>query len=256
MKRVLCIILSAALAAGIAVMLGTAGHAITSSDCGIKVVKNKSYNENGKFYMSFNITGGRASGTASGSGQNYASAKLYNSSGKCVVTWSEDEFGEGKNIKRSYGYNYNANLPSGTYTFKLTVKATGWTDYFAGTGYYGTKYSNTFVWSYSINHKQASSVSMKSVELMSNNGSYFNKITFSHSGAKGKVIHMEIYDQWDNRVYKTSGKPISYTSGTYYFNWNGFPSGGGVQCSSGEYTIKYWLNGGSAKQSKYYLSIY
>jgi flagellar hook assembly protein FlgD len=70
-------------------------------------------------------------------------------------------------------------------------------------------------------------------------------------------MNLEIYDEWGGKVFSTkSSKPVSYDEGTYSFTWNGFPSGGGLQCDSGNYTLKYWVSGGNPKQSTVWMDIY
>jgi flagellar hook assembly protein FlgD len=259
MKRITKFLLALALAVITASASAMPASAVYASECGLKVVKNKSYNEDGKFYMSFAITGGKPAGCAIG--ETYASVKVLNSSGKSVLTWKESKISSGSTVTKNYGYDWDNNLPRGTYTFQLVLRVEGWSDtmyYNGSTSSYGTKYNYSFNYNYTITHTQPAVVSLKSVEnIMRDDGSYANKFVFSHSGAKGQVLNMEIYDQWGTKVYSARGSsPISYTSGTYSFQWGGYPSGGGVQCDSGEYTVKYWLDGKNAKQAKHYLSIY
>lgn len=229
--------------------LAMPAFAITSSDCGLKLVQNKSYTKDGKFYMSYTITTGRPPNTAEA--VTKIKASLVNSSGKTIFTWDEKTFEEYKTITRNYSADYSK-LPSGTYTMYVTCTVSGreyggysWTDY-------------AFRWSSKINHTQTAVINLKSVDNVANDdGSYSNKITFSHSGAKGKKISFEIYNTDGKVVYKTSGSnPISNNSGTYYFMWSGYPSNGGLKCASDDYIIKYWLSNGNAKQSTVYMDIY
>ena len=259
MKRLTRTLLAMVLAGTFLFAMRMPGHAVYASECGLKVVKNSSYSKDGKYYMSFAITGGKPAGCAIG--ETYASVKVLNSSGKTVLTWSESKISSGSTVTKNYGYDWNNNLPSGAYTFQLVLRVEGWSDtmyYNGSTSGYGTKYNYSFNYNFNLNHTQPAAISLKSVNnIMRDDGSYANKFVFSHSGAKGQVLNMEIYDQWGTKVYSAKGgSPISYTSGTYFFTWGGYPSGGGVQCDSGEYTIKYWLGGKNAKQTKHYLSIY
>lgn len=249
MKKYFKIMMALVLCVLMCTSLTTPVLAIKASECGLKLVQNKSYTKDGKFYMSYTITTGRPPNTADA--VTKVKASVVNSSGKTIFTWSEETFGEYKTINRSYGANYSK-LPSGTYTMYITATVSGkdyginyWTDY-------------TFKWSSKINHAQPATINLKSVENVANeDGTYSNKIIFSHSGAKGKKISLEIYNAAGKVVYKTSGSnPIAYDSGTYSLKWSGYPSGGGLKCDSGNYTIKYWFSNGNAKQKKVYLDIY
>lgn len=249
MKKSFKIIIVLLLSVIISTSAATPVLAIKASECGLKLYQNKSYNKGGKYYMSYTFTTGRPPNTAEA--QTKIKASVVNSSGKTIFTWAEETFEEYKTIDRNYGADYSK-LPSGTYTMHITGTVSGrdyginsWRDY-------------VFKWSIKINHTQPATINFKSVENVANDdGSYSNKIIFSHSGAKGKKVSMEIYNAAGKVVYKTSASnPISYDSGTYSFKWSGYPSGGGLKSDSGDYTIKYWLSGGNPKQSKVYLDIY
>jgi len=250
MKRILKMLLATALVGAMAFALCVPGHAYTSGQCGIKVVKKDNYNNDGKYCIPFTITGGKPYEAWSGS--TFSSARLVNSSGKSVYTWSETEIANGSTVERSYNANWST-LPSGSYTFYLKLRVAGYDQ-----GTYGVWYNYSFEWNWTYTHTQAATVTFGSAEvIMRDDGSYANKIRFSHSGAKGQTLNMSIYDEWGNRVYSASGsKPISYDSGSYSFHWGGYPSGDGLQCESGNYTIKWWLSGKNAKQSKIWLNIY
>ena len=250
MRKILKIFLATVLAVATALALCAPASAVYASDCGLKVVKKDTYTKDGKFYIPFTITGGKPYEAWSGS--TFESARLVNSSGKSVFSWSEDEIANGKTVNRNYGANWS-NLPSGTYTFILKLRVAGYSQ-----GTYGVWYNYYYEWKYNFTHTQPAVVNLKNVEVVTNDdGTYSNKLVFSHSGAKGLTLNVEVYDQKGAKVYSRQGSnPISYDSGTYNFYWNGYPSGGGLRCSSGTYTIKYWLGGKNAKQTSYYLSIY
>ena len=253
MRKILRMFLVLALAGTLLFALSAPGSAVNSADCGLKLTKNDNYSKDGYDYRSFTIQTGRYPGSYGSADKTKVLIELYNAAGKRVVDWGENVYGPNTKITRNPGYNYNKNLSSGVYTMKVTVTLVG--EKWSGYGY--VQDSLVFVWSYNINHTQAAIVNLSNVEVVRrDDGSYTNKFIFSHSGAKGQVLNMEIYDPWGSRVYSTKGSPISYTSGTYSFTWGGYPSGGGVQCGSGTYTIKYWLDGKNAKQSRQYLSIY
>jgi hypothetical protein len=252
-KRAAVLLLALVLVAGLVVP----ASAVKANECGLRVVKNDSYNKDGKYYLGFQITGGCPPGAYSGSAVNTSSAKLVNAAGKTVFSWGEYEFAAGKTITRNYGADYSK-LAAGTYTLQLTVRTKGWTDYSYQYGGYGTQYNYGFTWSYTINHKKSASLSLESTESVYMDGGYENKFVFRHSGVKGKSIHIEIYEaELGAMCYKAdSSKPVSYDSGTYYFTWDGYPKGGGIRRSSGEYIVKYWYDGGKAKQTTVWLNIY
>jgi len=255
MRKTLKILFAAALAGAILFALSTPGSAVTNGDCGLTLTKNQSYtNNDGAYVMSFIINTGRYPGSYASYNKTKVRFNLYNAAGNSVASWDEKSYSPNTKITREPSYNYNKNLSSGTYTMKVTVTVVG--EKWSGYGYVTDDL--VFVWSYNVNHTQAAIVTLSTTEVVRrDDGSYANKFGFAHSGAKGQTLNMEIYDQWGSRVYSSRGStPISYTSGTFNFYWGGYPSGGGIQCDSGEYTIKYWLDGKNAKQSKQYLSIY
>ena len=253
MKKILRIFLALVFTGTMLFALYVPSNAVYANECGLSLTKNPSFSEDGYFYMSFTINTGRYPGSNGSYDKTKVKLTLYNSAGKSVTSWDEKSYNPNTTITRKPGYNYNKNLSSGTYTMKVTVTLVGekWN------GYSYDQASLTFTWSYNINHTQPATANLDKVEIVRrDDGSYANKFIFGHSGAKGQVLNMEIYDQWNSRVYSTTGSAISYTSGTYSFSWGGYPSGGGMQCDSGEYTIKYWFSGKNAKQTKRYLTIY
>ena len=254
MRRIFKIFLALALAGAMAFALSVSGGAVSSTDCGLTLTKSQSYtNDSGAYVMSFTIKTGKYPGSSASYNQTKVKFNLYNSAGKSVANWDEKAYNPNTTVTREPSYNYNKNLSSGTYTMKVTVTVIGekWN------GYSYVRDDLVFVWSYNITHTQAAIVSLSKVEVIRNDdGSYENKLGFGHSGAKGQVLNVEIYNERGTKVYSRRGNPISYTSGTYSFYWNGYPASGGMQCESGTYTIKYWLDGKNAKQSRQYLSIY
>jgi len=226
--------------------------AFSWTDAKISVVKNSSYFEGTKYCANFTIKTGRYPGSYSNSDKTKVKLVLYNSSGSVVATWDEKSYSPNTTVTREPSYNFDGK-PSGTYTLKVTLTVVG--EVYEYISYVVN--SQSFTWSFNISWTQPSTISLSKVEVVRrDDGTYANKFYFAHSGAKGQMINMEIYDEWGNRKYSTQGGPIGYTSGTYSIQWGGYPSSGGLQCNSGNYTIKYWLGGKSAKQSKQYLSIY
>lgn len=222
--------------------MATSAFAITTNDCGLTVTKNKSYYKDDKFIMSFNITGGRGYNNAEGS--TFVKAKLLNSNGKQVLSWKESEIPE--DVKKTKSFAINQSLASDTYIFVLMCRTYG-REY----GAYGSWRNNSFEWKYSIKHTQPSSLKFKGVEEVLQDDDWKYEIAFTHGGSKGKYINIEIYDEYGTKVWgKRASKAISSSGGTFNFIWNGYPTGGGMQCKSGDYTIKYWLEGKDPKQVK------
>jgi len=255
MRKILKIFLAVALAGAMLFALSASGGAVNSGDCGLTLTKNQSYtNDDGAYVMSFTINTGQYPGSYASYNKTKVKFNLYNSAGTCVASWDEKSYNPNTKITREPSYNYNKNLPSGTYTMKVTITLVG--EKWSGYGYVTDEL--VFVWSYNVNHTQSALINLDKVETIRwDDGTYYNKFIFDHSGAKGLTVYMEIYDANGKQVFKSNGSnPISYTSGTYNLHWNGYPSGGGLKCPSGNYTIKYWLSGKNAKQSTRYLSIY
>jgi len=251
MRKILKIFLALALVGAALFALGISGSAVTASERGLTLSKGSSYTKDGKYYVPLTLkTGALPYGSNRKTKMNL---ELYNSSGKRLLKWDQVSYNPNTTVTREPNFYYTE-YPSGTYTLKVTCYLYGEEWIYNG---YSPMAEEGYVWNISLNLSQPATVSLKNVEVVRrDDGSYANKIIISHSGAKGQVLNLEIYDPWGRKVYSTKGSPISYTSGTYSFTWGGYPSGGGVQCDSGEYTIKYWLDGKNAKQSKYYLSIY
>lgn len=221
------------------------------ADCGVSAVFNKSYKEEGKLWMSYTVNTGKIASNASDT-KTEVWAEIYNSSGKKVVSWKSASYEANKKITRKFGYDWSK-LPTGKYTFRLYVRVHGTIR--DGSIYYTNNMG--WYWSQQVDHTAPSSVWLDSSALVTrDDGSYATKIKLGYSGAKGKVPNIEIYDEKGNLMYSAAGKNISYDKGTYSFLWNGFPKNGGVQCQSGNYKIKYWLDGGNPKQSQVWLDIY
>lgn len=220
------------------------------ADYGVSVTFNKSYREDGKLWMSYTISTGKIASNAYDA-KTEVWAEIYNSAGKKIVSWDSVSFEPNQKTTRKYGYDWNK-LPSGQYTFKLYLRI-------SGTIHDGLYYMKNmgWYWSKQVNHTAPSTVWLDSSALVTrDDGSYANRIKLGHSGAKGKVPNLEIYDAQGNLVFSAKGKEISYDKGTYSFLWNGFPKDGGAQCQSGDYRIKYWVSGGNPKQSQVWLDIY
>lgn len=229
----------------------TPAVAAAPTDYGMSVNFNKSYKEDGKFWMSFSFNTGIIAPNAFDA-KTEIWAEIYNSAGKKILSWKKESFEPNKEITRRYSYNLNS-LPTGKYTFRLNLRISG--SYRDGSLTFTD--DDGWYWLREINHTAPVSVWLDSAALFTrDDGSYANRIKLGYSGAKGKVPNMEIYDMQGNLVCGGKGKELSSDKGAYSFIWSGFPRDGGVQCESGNYKIKYWLDGGNPKQSQVWLDIY
>lgn len=200
-------------------------QAITSSDLGIKLIKNKSYNKDGKFYMNFTITGASQS-------PSLVKADLYNSSGKKILYWDEYEVGVSSTVNRNYGANYS-NLPSDVYTLVLSMKTT-WDDH-------------NFTWKYNINHKsnKYAALSFKDYEkVLNSEGRELHKFRVNAIGGQGKKICLRIFDSNGSLVNLIEGPVMKSDNSNISFKWSGDSDiGGGYRCSSGKYTVQAYFQG-------------
>jgi hypothetical protein len=244
-------LLSAALAVMLLFLLCVPGYAAVASERGLTLSKS-TYIKDGNFCVKLTLTTGSL--PYGSNRKTKMDIELYNSAGKKVISWDQKSYSPNTTITREPSIQLSG-FTSGTYTMRVTCALYGEEWVYNG---YSAMPEERYQWNFTINHTQPSTVNLSKVETVyRDDGSYANKFVFSHSEAKGQVLNMELYDQWGSRVYSVKGSsPIAYTSGTYSFQWGGYPSGGGPQCDSGEYTVKYWLDGKNAKQAKYWLNIY
>jgi hypothetical protein len=173
--------------------------------------------------------------------------ELLDASGKKTNTWETKYYIPSTYFTREPKYNLDK-LAGGTYTVKVILRL--WD---------GSKNLAAWSWKYIFKHiAPLANVYLNYVKAINNSdGTYANKISIGHSGCMGKAINMEIYDEWDGLVFRTkSSKPMSSSEGAYYFKWNGYPSGAGLRCDSGKYTIKYWSDGRNPQQSDVWLDVY
>lgn len=241
MKRFLAVILTLAFVVTFAIPAFAYDYYNDAQNNCVYVKLNKGYSENGKFYMDFKLQ------------SEYHDAVfqvgLYNSSGKKALNWNKDfTLNEGQTVNRRYGANYS-NLPSGSYTMKVTAIVQKEKE--------GYLTNPTGTWNFKINHKQPAYFKLSSYNRVYNDdGSYSTRFVFDYYRYKGKSVTFEIYNADGKRVYKFTGnKPLSYDKGRYSKSWNGYPSDGGLQCQSGDYTVKYWAGNSTPKQTKVHLEI-
>lgn len=238
MKLMLSLLLCTALVCGL-----SATALATPSDYGVSVTFDKSYNEDGKLKVRYQINTGMFPGSSNP--QTELWAEVYNAAGKRIFNWSAETLEANTKITRNYAANWSK-LPSGKYTFKVYVKVSG--SVFSGISY--MRDSTSWYWTKTINHSAPVRISFKeNPHILTDDGVYKTKFIFEQSGCKDKVAYLEVYDEWGNFVWKTNSKPLTKETGTLSIVWNGFPSSGGTRCADGNYILKYWVTGGDPKQA-------
>jgi len=251
LKKAIRIFLSAVIVCASVFALGVPASAINASDRGLALWRSTS-TKDGTFYIELTLnTGALPRGSNRKTKMDVA---MYNSAGTCVASWDQKSYSPNTQITRTPSITLSK-YPSGAYTVKVTCSLYGEEWIYNG---YSPMAEERYQWTFSVTLTQPATINLSKVEAVRrDDGTYASKFFFDHSGAKGLTVYMEVYDANNRMVYKSSGtNPIAYTSGTYSFTWGGYPTNGGLKCSSGNYTIKYWLGGKNPKQSTRYLSIY
>jgi hypothetical protein len=217
-NKVLSFMIAFIMTIGFATITPTAVHA--SSTSYVTVTKNKSFNENGKFYMKFTIK------NLSDSVPLVVWAQLINSAGKEVVGWGSKQYAASTVTTRSYGADYNA-LPSGKYTFKL----------FCSMGYGGVGWQ----WSYTINHTRNESFNVTSFGKENVEGKLRYRWNLQCINLKGQKVTIKIFDSADNLVYQATGPARSTHNETGWFTWSGTRNVGSSnkKCTSGTYLVQF-----------------
>lgn len=239
MKRAFKLVTTVCLSLCLIFSFGGQANALNTADVGIEFAKNKSFNKDGKLYLSFTISGARESPVA-------ISAEVLNPSGKRVLKWKETEVGVLNKVTRNFGADYG-NLPSGTYAFILTMRTT-WTNH-------------TFQWKGNINNKSTkySALSFKSCEkVLDSNGRERHKFTINSIGGKGRTVAIRIFDSDGNMVTLIPSKELKSDNTDIWFKWNGYSDiGSGYKCSSGKYVVQAYFQGEEKViEKEYNLRIY
>lgn len=179
---------------------------------------------NGYFCMEYEV---------SGLDNGLLEACLMDSSGVVIDRWNAiDHVNYTYPVKYTFPRDY-ASTPGGTYTMQMTYS-----------NMWGSK-----SWSFNIKHAQKSAMTLKeSYKILKDDGSYAHKIAFNISGAKGKALTCEIYTKDGKLLRQYSCSTFNYASGTWTIKWDYFPTSG-LKVGSGDYLIKYWVQGGTPKQS-------
>lgn len=191
----------------------------SSSDY-VKVTKNDSYNNDGKYYMKFTIES-----LPKAEAGLTISTKLLNSSGKQVDYWKTQWLNTGETNWWAFGSDYSQ-LPYGTYTFELTIGAS--------TLDYGNLY---WTWRYSINNNAPeASFSYKSYEAYyDDKGRYMHKISIQTKNMKGQKLYIKVYDEDGYLVHSNDGIERKTNDEVGWFSWDGYTNG--EKNPSGDYTF-------------------
>jgi hypothetical protein len=166
-------------------------------------------------------------------------ACLMDSSGVVIDRWNAlDHVNTGSSVTYTYPRDYSS-TPSGTYTMQLTYS-----------NLWGAK-----SWSFNIKHTQKAVMSLKeSYKILKDDGSYAHKLAFSLTGAKGKALTCEIYTKDGKLLRSYTCSNFGYASGTWTVKWDYYPTSG-LKVGSGDYIVKYWVQGGSPKQSTFNVQV-
>lgn len=188
---------------------------------GVRVTKHDSYNKDGKFCMKFTVENSRPSFM----GNTFEiSTSIVNSSGKQVKYWNNTTLNAGQKATWVYPTDFSS-LPSGTYTFKLSIKE------------FPDSYN--WSWSYKINHTAPeSSFSYHSYETYyTDSGKYMHRINIQTKNMKGKKLYCKLYDSKGNLVndWGTDTSVRKTNNEIGWFAWNGYTNG--KKYPSGAYTF-------------------
>lgn len=190
-----------------------------------RVTRNDSFTQDGLYYMSFTIQ------SLYMHLDSTTSAKLYNSAGKVIYTWSAKKFTAGSTITRRFSGDYRG-LPSGKYTFQLNCTA-AFSDY-------------SWNWNYTINHTRNTSFNFTNYGKINDNGVLRHKWSMQCTNLKGERITMKIYDPKGKLVLNITGPPRATNNEVGWFTWTGYNGiGERYKCPSGTYLVQLTATGSS-----------
>ncbi|GEM_PF-5032007 len=182
----------------------------------VEVTKHDSYSKNKKYYMCFTTKN-----------VNWAQplnvwAKVFDSAGREVFTWGTKTYKPDEIDRRDYGADYN-HLLTGKYTFKL----------------FCSTYTDTWFWSYKINHTRKESFEITAYEKIILDGKPTNKWSIQCTNLKDQKLTVKIFDSKDNLVYSTTGPARKTNDEVGWFTWSGNTNvGKKYKCSSGTYLVQ------------------
>lgn len=208
----------------------------------VKVTKGDSYNKNGKFYMVITVENLQKAVDIGGLvlGEQLAiNASVVNSSGNRIQYWDTLSLTAGKKKTYNFGIDFSE-LPSGTYTLKLHIKA--------------ILADESWVWTFNINHKAPkSSMNFKSYETYyDDKGNYMHKFRIQCSNMKEKAPTLKLYNDYGDLVITIPGQKRKSNNEIAWFAWSGYADG--VRYASGRYTVVVTCDGKTITDS-YYLEI-
>ncbi|MFA9422967.1 MAG: hypothetical protein ACERLG_05290 [Sedimentibacter sp.] len=198
----------------------------------VTVSKNKSFkNDNGNFYMSFNLNNVSNLSEAYKT-DLYIEAKVLSSSGQTMAKWKPFYIKSGINHKQNFGCNYGP-FPTGNYTFVLTATT--------------VKNNIDYTWNYKIKHTCTSAISFKSFDkIIDSKGVERNKFSIQCTDIKGKQLIIKIIDSNGNAVYEQTGPARMTNNEVGWFAWDGYSNvGSNYKCKSGQYVVEVHYSGGS-----------
>lgn len=226
MKKAMVFILTLFVMAAMIPQMALSAYAAESSDY-VNITKHDNFTKNGKVYMSFtieNMQKGAYVGELFLGEQLLVNASLINSSGKQVKYWDTLALPVEEKKTWDFGIDFSE-LPSGTYTFRLKIKA--------------ILAETSWKWDYSIKHTApAASVSYQSYETYySDSGKYMHKINIQCKNMKGKKLYCKIYDEYGNLMldWGTDTATRKSNNEVGFFAWSGYSEG--VKQPSGNYTF-------------------
>lgn len=199
--------------------------ALTASDV---IQFQSTSNKDGKFVMPVRIT---VSGTVS--------AKLVDSNGTVIENFKTLAVGFGTIITYSRSF---ASTKSGVYY--LDVRFTY------------PSVQEGFSRRLQITHKAPSPklVITETYQTYTDNGDAKQVFKFDYFNASGKKVSFQIYDEYGNLIAK-NGLVVKNVNGNCFYNWDYYPTNGGLLVQSGVYILKYWVEGQTPKQMNFEVNL-
>ncbi len=195
----------------------------------LTITKVKSFNYQGKFYMSFQV-------------QSYNQAKvtaiLINSAGKTVLQWKPLLSSSQNNPVVTFGENYDK-LPAGQYTMVVTGELLG----------ISPKTTATLKATIKNNPQATLSILDEAMCRIDSTKGYGHSFRFNFTQGLGKTVALQIYTA-KGQLLKTNQYQLKNASGTYKYVWDYFPDNG-LRVSGGNYIVKYKIGDGAWQQRQF-----
>lgn len=191
----------------------------------------KTYNKDGKFFMPVVFNGYNGSDAK-------VIATLVNEFGEAVETFKEINANPGMRILYSKAF---AKLSPGTYYLNVRCEFL---------------FNDPLEYALKISHKTNGTkmTFIKTYQTYTNEGDAKQVFKFEYSNALNKKLNYQIYDQYGTLLFQ--GKAVAlYKNGSFVFNWDYYPSSGGLKVASDIYIIKYWAEGQTPKQLNFEVNL-